>query len=85
MVAHMKTTIEIADSLLHEAKLMARRERTTVRALVEAGLRAVLKGRGRPARFELREASFGGQGLQPEFRAERWDDVRDAIYEGRGT
>ena len=84
MVTHMKTTMEIADSLLREAKAVARRERTTVRALVEARLRSVLKSRRKPASFKVRDASFGGQGMQPEFRAERWADVRDAIYEGRG-
>ena len=84
MVTHMKTTMEIADALLREAKLVARREHTTVRALVEAGLRTVLKSRRTSQRFKLRDASFRGQGLQPEFRGERWDDVRAAIYEGRG-
>lgn len=85
MVTHMKTTIEIGDSLLREAKAVARRERTTVRALVEAGLRSVLKARRKPARFQLRAAGFGAQGLQPGVRAGHWDDVRDAIYEGRGS
>lgn len=85
MVTHMKTTIEIADSLLREAKDAAKREGTTVRALVEAGLRAVLKSRRSRGRFALRDASFGGQGLQPEFRGERWEDLRDAVYEGRGS
>jgi hypothetical protein len=56
-----------------------------VRALVEAGLRAVLKERrGRP-QFRLRDASFGGKGLQPEFQQASWDEVRDAIYDGRKT
>jgi predicted nucleic acid-binding protein len=27
----------------------------------------------------LRDASFGGDGLQPEFQSERWGDLRDAI------
>ena len=37
----MKTTVEISDSLAEEAKRVAARERTTLRALIEAGLRAV--------------------------------------------
>jgi Bacterial antitoxin of type II TA system, VapB len=35
----MKTTIDIADALLEEARQAAEASRTTLRALVEAGLR----------------------------------------------
>jgi hypothetical protein len=45
----VKTTIEIDDELLIAAKKRAADERTSVRAIVERGLRAELK-RGRPRR-----------------------------------
>jgi Arc/MetJ family transcription regulator len=80
----MKTTIEIADALLARARAVAAREKTTVRALVEAGLREQLKRRQGRAAFELRDASFGGMGLQPGAPA-HWDGVRDLAYEGRGA
>jgi len=80
---HMKTTIEISDALLRLAKATAAREETTVRALVEEGLRKVLAERkSRPA-FRLRLVTFGGQGLQPG--AEGWEEIRDRIYQGRGS
>jgi len=41
----MKTTIEIPNSLLEEARKLASQEGTTVRALVETGLRRVLAER----------------------------------------
>ncbi len=86
MGAHMKTTVEISDGLLRQAKAAARREGVTLRTLIEAGLRAVLQERrARTAPFVLRDASFRGDGVSPEFASERWDDVRDVIYEGRGT
>jgi len=59
----MKTTIEIADPLLAEAKTLAAREQTTVRALVEEGLRHVVRARrpAKTARFKLRDASVRGR------------------------
>jgi len=81
MVTHVKTTIEIADAIFERAKTLAAREGTTVRALVEDGLRQVLRSRREAQR--LRDASVDGQGLQPEFQDARWDRIRDALYEGR--
>ena len=61
----MKTTVEISDSLLDEAKSAAAREDTTVRALIEEGLRRVLAERGKRKGFKLRRVTFTGQGLTP--------------------
>lgn len=84
MGTHMKTTIEISDALLERAKRLAARESTTLRELVERGLRQVLReGAGRE--FELRDARVGGRGLRPEYEAAGWDHIRDAAYEGRGA
>jgi len=84
-VAPVKTTLDISDSLLREARKLAARERTTLRALVEQGLRQVVgaKKQRRPA-FRLRKASFKGRGLQPELADAGWDRLRDLAYEGRG-
>jgi len=81
----MKTTIDIADPLLDEARKLAAREGTTLRALVERGLRHVLSGGKRTRRpFKLRDASVKGGGwLRPEFRDAGWDKLRDLIYEDR--
>ena len=77
----MKTTIEIADGLLEEAKAAARRRNTTLRALVEDGLRRTLQVSDASA-FELRDTTMrGGRGLTPEFKGASWDRIRDAIYE----
>jgi len=81
----MKTTVEIPDSLAEEAKAVAQRENTTLRALIETGLRQVLRDRRSRRQFELRDASFGGRGLRPEFRDGDWRNIRDAAYEGRGS
>jgi Arc/MetJ family transcription regulator len=82
----MKTTIDIADALLTEAKQVAAAEGTTLRELVEDGLRRALEVRRQESGgFRLRKASVRGKGLQPEFADGSWERIRDAIYEGRGA
>lgn len=81
----MKTTVEIPDSLLEEARRVAAREGTTVRALIEEGLRRILSHRKGAGRFRLRRASFKGKGLQPGFADASWDQIRDAAYDKHGA
>lgn len=81
----MKTTIDISEPLLEEARRTATREGITLRALVEQGLRQVIAERARRKPFRLRDASVGGEGLRPELRDAGWDQIRDIIYEGRGS
>jgi hypothetical protein len=84
MVAHMKTTVEISAALLDNARKAAGRRGTTLRALIEEGLRQVLKTSARRPTFTLSDASFKGEGIDPAF-GDDWDRVRDAIYKGRGA
>lgn len=81
----MKTTVEISDGLLEEARAVAAREGVTLRALIERGLRTVLHEAGGRQLFRLRRASFKGRGLQKEFAAAGWDELRDAAYRDRGA
>jgi putative antitoxin of VapBC-like toxin-antitoxin system len=81
----MKTTVEIPDSLLDEARKVAAKEGRPVRALVEEGLRKVLAERKRATAFRLRKATFKGQGLQPHLADAAWERIRDTAYEGRGA
>jgi hypothetical protein len=84
MVSHMKTTIEIPDNLLNEAKKLAALERTTLKALVSEGLRWIVAERQKKETFKLRKVTFRGQGLQPHLAGAAWEQVRDLAYEGRG-
>jgi hypothetical protein len=77
-------TIEISNSLLEEARKLAAKEGTTLRALVEQGLRRVVAERKSRSVFKLRKATFRGDGLQPGATGATWEQIRDAIYEGRG-
>ena len=80
----MKTTMHISDSLFKEARQFAQEELTTLKALVEMGLRKVISERKRRELFKLRKATFKGHGLQPHIAGASWDKLHDKIYEGRG-
>jgi len=79
----MKTTVEISDGLLAEAKSLAAAESTTLRELIEQGLRSVVGNSQRMKRpFRLRDGSVGGRGMS---RRMTWDEIRGEIYKGRGA
>jgi hypothetical protein len=80
----VKTTVNISDSLLREARKVAARQGLTLRALIERGLHRVLSEPNREAPFKLRRASFKGKGHQPERCEDPWDSIRALAYEGRG-
>jgi hypothetical protein len=82
--SHMKTTIEISDSLLDKAKKLAAKEGTTLRAYVEQGLRRILAERKSRGVFRLRKATFKGKGLQPGVQDATRERIRETIYQGRG-
>ncbi len=83
-VSHMKTTVDIADELLRSAKQLAKEEGSTLRALIEEGLRCALAQRTTQEPFRLRPARFEGQGLQSGVREGDWDQIRQLIYGGEG-
>lgn len=47
---------------------------------MEEGLRAVIARHHSAERFELRDASVPGRGLQPEFADADWTRIKAAIY-----
>lgn len=80
----MKTTIEISTSLLERSKALARRENTTLKALIEESLRATLNARSRRRKTRFGIQAFAGTGLTPEFKDASWEVLRNEIYHGRG-
>lgn len=63
MGTHMKTTIEISDALFDTAKVVARSRQTSLRALIEEGLRRVLSEASKQPQtvFKLKDARVHGQ------------------------
>ena len=80
----MKTTVQISDSLLSEARKIAVLEKTSVKALIEEGLRNVISQRKTAKPFRLRKVTFKGDGLNPAMAGASWETIREAAYEGRG-
>lgn len=80
----MKTTVEISDALLRDARKFAASEGVTLKTLIERGLHGVIRQRNSRKPFMLRDASFAGDGLQPELQDASWDRLREAAYQGRG-
>lgn len=83
MVTHMKTTVDLPDELLLEVQRLAREERSSIKSLMEEGLRAVIVRHRSASEFRLRDASVGGHGLQPRFREAGWEELRAAAYGDR--
>lgn len=74
----MKTTIEMSDGLFSSAKALAQERQTTLRALVEEGLRRVLNDAqltSKPA-FRLKDARVHGQAMLVTDSRE-WQQMED--------
>jgi hypothetical protein len=80
----MKTTVELPDDLLERGKAVARRENSTLKALIEEGLRMAIRARSRRRGAGFSVQPFEGDGLTPEFAAAGWEKIRDEIHRDRG-
>ena len=86
MASRMKTTVQISDALLADIHKIAAMRKTTLKALIDEGLRHVVeRERMKKKPFKLKDGSIGGQGLTKEFENADWEQLRDLVYEGRGS
>ncbi len=78
----MKTTLDIPDGLLQQAREVARAQGTTLRALVTEGLRAEVAARTTAGEREafVPPVFDGEPGVQPGVDLADWDAVRETIY-----
>jgi hypothetical protein len=79
----MKTTIDLPDQLMKQARRVAQQEGSTLRALVEEGLQRSLKARQQASHRKLDFPIYGGSGLTEEFKGASWSKFRDEIYGGQ--
>jgi hypothetical protein len=77
----MKTTIEISDTLFREAKRQAAKSGTTLRALIEHGLKQALKDSAQAPTHQPRDGRVKGKGLTHEAKTAGWRAVLDEANE----
>ena len=80
MVVRVKTTVDIAEPMLKQAKLIAAREGTTLRALIEEGLRHVIDERARQkSGFRLRDGRYGDSVGAPGIDPNDWMSIKHLV------
>jgi len=87
MVNHMKTTVNIPDTLFRRAKAFCAERAITLTELIQQALSESIEG-SKPGKgaFRLADGSFKGElGLQPSIEPSDWTTIRELTYEGRGT
>ena len=77
----MKTTVELPDPLLREAKQYAARHGIPLRQVIQLGLQGLLHAPKQPGRFRLKTATTDGEGAALDAD---WSEIRSLIYEGHG-
>lgn len=84
MVTHMKTTIDIADALLLEAKQLAAQRGETLRELVEEGLRTVIGRMREPTvPYEWQPLLTLKGGMTPEAQGKSMHELILESYDDR--
>ncbi|MYE13661.1 MAG: DUF2191 domain-containing protein [Gammaproteobacteria bacterium] len=81
----MKTTIDIQDELLERAKRRASETGSSLRAVVEDGLRAVLASPPVENRYTLPDLRVGDPNDPDPLEQYSWPELRELIYGDRGT
>jgi hypothetical protein len=72
----MKTTIDIADAVLNEAKRLAREQNHTLRDVVEEALRRLITEHEEPRKpYKYVPHTFAGNGVQPGIVEGQWWDL----------
>ncbi len=85
MIDHMKTTIDMPDTLFQRTKAVARKRHVTMRDLITEGLLIVLDQKEFETPRRIKPVTFKGEGLSPEFSKASWSMIRDAVYEDCGS
>lgn len=79
----MKTSLELSEHLFRSAKALAKKRKSSVRALIEEGLRYILSQSQKKMINRPKILTFGGDGLTDEMQKKgySWDAIREEIYD----
>ena len=75
-----KTTIEIDDELLRQAKRIGRETGRSLEAVIEEALRALLVSKQKRSRYRLPDLSVGSETSLDQLEKSSWPELRDIIY-----
>ena len=78
----MKTTIDIDDELLRQAKKLGNETARPLRSVVEEGLRNVLQDNQQRPRYRLPDLGVGSGNSPDPLEKYSWPELRDVIYGG---
>lgn len=81
----MKTTLDIHDELLLQAKRHAKLTARPLRAVVEEGLRAVLHSTDYLPSYRLPDLRVGDPAAADPLASYSWPELREMIYGDPGT
>lgn len=76
----MKTTLDLKDELVKQAKQYAKRAGRPFRAVVEEGLRLVLAETPATSEYDLPDLSVGDPTAADPLEMLSWQDLRQEIY-----
>ncbi len=79
-IVHMKTTVDIEDRLLDQAKRHARRTGRQLEELVEDGLRHVLSTTPLSGGYRLPDCSVGDARQADPTEQYSWQELRAMVY-----
>lgn len=76
----MKTTIDIHDELLRQARQHARATGRSLRAVIEEGIRLVLSAPKPQETYNLPDLSVGDPDAADPLAGVSWEELREMIY-----
>lgn len=84
MASHMKTTVQISDALLAEVKKVAAKRKTTLKTLIDEGLRLVVDNEQKKKEpFKLKDCSVGDPNAPWPLEGKTWEEIRTLAYGDR--
>ena len=78
----MKTTVDIPEKVLQQARKLAASSNITLKTLIEMALRDKIAQAQKPQKdFELKIPTVKGNGLQAGLSFDNWSEIRELSYD----